>query len=85
MQILPGVLDSLQKLAAADFRLIVVTNQPDVARGKQTRQNVEQINAALRSALPLEAVYVCYHDNTDRCDCRKPGPGMLLAGRRTWD
>jgi D-glycero-D-manno-heptose 1,7-bisphosphate phosphatase len=82
MKILPDVLDSLQELAAADFRLIVVTNQPDVARGKQTRQNVEQINAALRSALPLEAVYVCYHDDADRCDCRKPAPGFLLAGAR---
>jgi D-glycero-D-manno-heptose 1,7-bisphosphate phosphatase len=82
MQILPGVSESLQKLSAAGFCLIVITNQPDVARGTQTVEVVEQINAALRSALPIEAVYVCYHDDADRCDCRKPAPGMLLTAAR---
>jgi D-glycero-D-manno-heptose 1,7-bisphosphate phosphatase len=78
MEILPGVSDALHRLVAAGYRLIVVTNQPDVARGTRQRCEVEQINAALRSALPIEAVYVCYHDNVDRCACRKPAPGLLL-------
>jgi D-glycero-D-manno-heptose 1,7-bisphosphate phosphatase len=82
MQILPGVVDSLRNLSAAGHLLIVVTNQPDVARGTQTVEAVEEINAALRSALPIEAVYVCYHDDADGCDCRKPAPGMLLTAAR---
>jgi D-glycero-D-manno-heptose 1,7-bisphosphate phosphatase len=56
-----------------------VTNQPDVARGTQTRETVERINAFLTLQLPeLSAFYVCYHDNKDNCQCRKPGSGMLL-------
>ena len=63
---------------AAGFPLIVVTNQPDVARGTQTREAVEAINERLSHELPLSAVYVCYHDDGDGCACRKPKPGMLL-------
>jgi uncharacterized lipoprotein len=36
------------------------------------------MHATLRAALPLDACFVCYHDNADACDCRKPQPGMLL-------
>ena len=79
IEILPGVSDALKRLAEHDLPLIVVTNQPDVSRGAQTREVVEQINAHIGRALPeLTAFYVCYHDNKDACSCRKPGPGMLI-------
>jgi D-glycero-D-manno-heptose 1,7-bisphosphate phosphatase len=79
VEILPGVREALDKLAEAGFPLLVVTNQPDVARGAQKRETVERINAYIARQLPmLTAFYVCYHDNADRCTCRKPGPGMLL-------
>ncbi len=76
--VLPGVPEALMKLRDAGFRLVVVTNQPDVARGTQTVQAVEQIHDQLRAQLPLDDVRVCYHDDRDRCRCRKPEPGMLL-------
>ena len=82
MEILPGVPQALRCLRDAGYRLIVATNQPDVARGTQQRTEVERINAALQSALPIEAIYVCYHDNADRCVCRKPAPGLLLQAAR---
>jgi D-glycero-D-manno-heptose 1,7-bisphosphate phosphatase len=79
VEILPGVPEALERLAKLGLKLIVVTNQPDVARGTQTRGGVEMINALLMSKLPqLSAAYVCYHDRADNCDCRKPKPGMLL-------
>jgi D-glycero-D-manno-heptose 1,7-bisphosphate phosphatase len=62
--------------------LIVVTNQPEVARGRLTRRSVEEINDFLRSRIPLDDVRVCYHDDPEGCDCRKPKPGMLLAAVR---
>jgi D-glycero-D-manno-heptose 1,7-bisphosphate phosphatase len=79
LEILPGVPDALARLHAAGFRLIVVTNQPDVARGRQPKGTVEAIHAALQAQLPIHEFRVCYHDAADRCDCRKPAPGMLLA------
>jgi D-glycero-D-manno-heptose 1,7-bisphosphate phosphatase len=39
---------------------------------------VEAINSELRARLPLDAVQVCYHDDADRCACRKPKPGLLV-------
>ncbi|MBC8077401.1 MAG: HAD-IIIA family hydrolase, partial [Chloroflexales bacterium] len=74
-----GVAEALVLLAAHNLLLIVVTNQPDVARGTQTRAAVEQINGGLCAQLPqLTAVYTCFHDTPDNCACRKPKPGLLV-------
>jgi transaldolase len=78
VEILPGVAEALQRLAGRGLPLIVVTNQPDVARGTQTAERVEAINRLLAQKLPITAVYTCYHDSGDNCDCRKPKPGMLI-------
>ena len=76
--ILPGVAQALRKLKAAGYMLIVVTNQPDVARGTAAREDVEAINARLAAELPLDEFRTCFHDGPDGCACRKPRPGMLL-------
>jgi D-glycero-D-manno-heptose 1,7-bisphosphate phosphatase len=76
---------ALARLKAAGFLLIVVTNQPDVARGVTRREDVEAMHTSLRAALPLDDVFVCYHDNADGCDCRKPRPGMLLQAAAAHD
>jgi D-glycero-D-manno-heptose 1,7-bisphosphate phosphatase len=80
LEILPGVTEALARLRRAGFRLIVVTNQPDVARGTQTREAVEAIHARLMAALPLDEIRVCYHDDADGCPCRKPKIGLLIQG-----
>jgi D-glycero-D-manno-heptose 1,7-bisphosphate phosphatase len=82
LEVLPGVAESLTRLRAAGFRLIVVTNQPDVARGTQTRDVVDRMHARLASLLPLDDIRVCPHDDDDRCECRKPLPGLLEAAAR---
>jgi D-glycero-D-manno-heptose 1,7-bisphosphate phosphatase len=79
LEILPGVGEALAALHAAGFLLIVVTNQPDVARGTTTREAVQEINAALGAALPIDEFRTCFHDNEFACECRKPKPGALLA------
>ena len=78
MEVFPDAADALVRLKAAGYRLVVVTNQPDVARGDQRREVVEAINRQLAAQLPLDEVRVCYHDDADRCGCRKPEPGLLL-------
>lgn len=71
----PGL---VQRLRDAGFLAIGVTNQPDVARGTQSRALVESINAALQVDVPLDDMLVCYHDEADQCECRKPRPGLLF-------
>lgn len=82
LEILPGVAKALEDLRAAGFALVVVTNQPDVARGRQSRAAVEAMHDHLLSTLALDEVRVCYHDDNDNCDCRKPRSGMLTARPR---
>jgi D-glycero-D-manno-heptose 1,7-bisphosphate phosphatase len=79
LRLLPHVAATCRQLREAGLRLIVVTNQPDIARGTTTREAVDMINSALRSRVPLDDVIVCPHDDADDCPCRKPRPGMLLA------
>lgn len=85
LEILPGVPAALARLRATGFRLVVVTNQPDVARGTLTQDAVEAIHAVLRARLPLDDIRVCYHDDADRCACRKPAPGLLVDAAREAD
>jgi D-glycero-D-manno-heptose 1,7-bisphosphate phosphatase len=70
---------ALTALKQAGFLLIVVTNQPDVARGTTQKEVVEAINSSLASKLPIDEFFTCFHDNVDDCECRKPKPGALLA------
>lgn len=79
LEILPGVAEAMQALHQAGWMLIVVTNQPDVARGTTSLANVEAINLHLQECLPIDEFRTCYHDSSDGCDCRKPLPGSLLA------
>ncbi len=83
-QLLPGAAGAVRRLHAAGFVQVVVTNQPDVARGVQTREGVEAIHARLRAELPMLEVLACYHDNGDGCACRKPKAGLLLEAARRW-
>lgn len=82
LEILPGVAEAMARLRAAGFRLVVVTNQPDVARGRQTREAVEAIHARLLAILPIDEFRVCYHDDADGCSCRKPKAGLLMQDQR---
>jgi D-glycero-D-manno-heptose 1,7-bisphosphate phosphatase len=81
-EILPGVPEALERLRAAGYLNVVVTNQPDVGAGKVRRRTVETMHERLLKELPLDAVKVCYHVDADRCACRKPEPGMLLEAAR---
>ena len=78
LEILPGTISSIPRLAEGGYVLIGITNQPDVARGAQSREVVESINTMILSRLPLREIFVCYHDDVDNCDCRKPKPGLIL-------
>ena len=60
-----GITDALLQLKNLDFLLIVVTNQPDVARGTTSMEKVAAINNYLSSKLPLDDILVCFHDDVD--------------------
>jgi len=77
VEILDGVVEAIQILRTHGFVPVVVSNQPDVARGDATQLQVNAINNHIGAETNIEYFYTCFHDEDDRCDCRKPAPGLL--------
>ena len=82
VEILMGVKEATELLSDRGYKLVVVTNQPDVARGDATKETVESINEYLLKVLGIKHWYVCFHDDKDECKCRKPMPGLLHAAAK---
>lgn len=80
-----GVKEATELLKGEGYLLIVVTNQPDVARGWVSREAVDMVNDHIQKALPLDEIFACFHTNEDKCTCRKPEPGMILEAQKKWD
>ena len=79
-----GVLEAVSELKKAGFLIIVVTNQPDVARGWVKMEQVVLVNNFVKEHLPVDEIKVCFHTEKDNCPCRKPMPGMLLEAGEKW-
>ena len=77
-RLLPGVEAAFAELRAAGFATIIVTNQPDIAKGLIPMTIIEAMHARLAARLKPDAIELCPHAQTAGCDCRKPRPGMLL-------
>jgi len=84
VEILPQVELALINLKEAGYLLIVVTNQPDVASGKTSKLVVDRINNLLMDSLPIDEIRTCFHEDKDRCQCRKPLPGLLISASREY-
>ena len=78
VEILDGVVEAIEKLKENNFVPVVITNQPDVARGLTTRSEVDSINAFIGGKAGIEHFYTCFHDDEDQCLCRKPAPGLII-------
>lgn len=74
----------LQRLKRAGFLLIVTTCQAGISRGYQTRRDLDAMHRQLRERFPLDDLFVCPHDEADRCPCRKPKPGLLVEAAFKW-
>lgn len=87
VEILEGVIKGLRAFKDAGFRLVVVTNQSGLARGKFTLDQMHSVNGRMRDELGKEGVkidglYFCPHGPWEGCDCRKPAPGLVLRAAK---
>jgi D-glycero-D-manno-heptose 1,7-bisphosphate phosphatase len=78
LRLIEGAAAACASLHGAGLALVVVTNQPDVARGSLAREDLDAMHVLLRDWLPVDEIVVCAHDDADDCTCRKPRPGMIL-------
>ena len=84
-ELMPDAATACARLHRAGLLLVVVTNQPDIARGTRSWESVRTMNQRLAELLPIDEVRVCPHDDRDGCDCRKPAPGLLRAAAHELD
>ena len=90
VELLPGALAALARLATTGLAVVVVTNQSPVGRGLLSSVEVERINRRLRRRIKagggrLDGVYYCPHAPEENCLCRKPAPGLLLQAASDLD
>lgn len=84
---LEGALEGLSLLGTAGYRLLVISNQPGIARGAMSEQDLWDIHRrmadeAAAAGARIEAIYYCPHNWDDGCSCRKPQPGMLFKAQK---
>jgi D-glycero-D-manno-heptose 1,7-bisphosphate phosphatase len=82
-----GITAPLRRLVDAGWLLVIITNQPNVAKGKASREELLALNAAVieRLGVPIAKSYLCFHQASDRCECRKPSPYFLHEAAREFD
>ncbi|MCX7175877.1 MAG: D-glycero-beta-D-manno-heptose 1,7-bisphosphate 7-phosphatase [Proteobacteria bacterium] len=79
---IPGSLSAIARLNQKGYRVVVSTNQSGIGRGLFGMDMLNAIHdkmlkAAAQLGARIDAVFFCPHTDADRCDCRKPKPGML--------
>lgn len=100
-KLLDGVTDAIKKINASGFLAIVVTNQPVIARGEVTYEQLDEIHHKMETLLGqagayLDAIYYCPHHPHSgyagevkslkiECECRKPKPGMLMKAAKDYN
>ena len=100
-EMLDGVAEAIKKINESGYLCIVVTNQPVIARGEVTVEELDEIHKKLETLLGLEGAYIdglyyCPHhphkgyegeipELKIECDCRKPKPGMLLNAAKDYN
>jgi len=78
-RLFPGTVAAVDRLRAAGYRIVVVTNQPDIGNGLVEASVVEAMHTRLRDRISPDAIEVCPHRQDEDCSCRKPKPGMIFA------
>ena len=86
----PGSIAALTELRRAGFLLFLVSNQPDVAKGNSTMEELQAVHLKFKRELEISGIhfrefYYCYHREEDHCFCRKPSPLFLIRAKEKYD
>ncbi|MDO5524871.1 MAG: HAD-IIIA family hydrolase [Prevotella sp.] len=100
-ELIDGVSEAIKRINQSGYLAIVVTNQPVIARGEVTWEELNEIHRKMATLLGrdgayVDAIYICPH-HPDKgfegerpeykidCDCRKPNPGLLLQAAKDFN
>jgi len=84
---LPGAREAVARLKKAGYTLILISNQPGIARGRLTEETLSAIHQKMQNDLreaggEVDHIYYCPHNWDDGCECRKPRPGMFFQAQK---
>jgi D-glycero-D-manno-heptose 1,7-bisphosphate phosphatase len=82
-QFIPGAIEAIAELTRTGLPIFVVTNQGIISKGGMTVETLEDIHRRMLERIEagggrIRKVFYCPHHDHDKCDCRKPAPGMLI-------
>jgi len=100
-ELIEGAAEAIKAINKSGYLAIIVTNQPVIARGDCTFEELQTIHDKMETELGkvgafVDAIYVCPH-HTDKgfegerpeykcsCECRKPKPGLLLQAAKDFN
>lgn len=63
---------------------IIISNQPDIARGLLTKTELNKMTKYLYNRLKVDDILYCMHDDPDVKGCRKPAPGLIIKAKNKW-
>ena len=86
---LPGSIDAIKLLNLNGFVVIIITNQSVINRNMVSLDGLEYIHSMMKSAFKsgggeIKDIFYCPHIPEDRCDCRKPEPGLIHRAKKTY-
>jgi len=96
-RLLPGVGEAIKKLHEMDYKVILASNQPGIAKEKMSEEAFDKIRQKMKKELAkegafLDGEYYCFHHPEAKveglranCECRKPKPGLLLQAAKDMD
>ena len=89
-KLLPRVAEAIAKLNGLGLKVIIISNQPAIAKGKTTQTNFDLVNRRMvellgEKAAWIDAQYYCYHVKEAMCDCRKPNIGLILEAQKDFN
>jgi len=97
LKLFPWTGQAIKKLSEAGYKVVIVSNQPGIAKGHFTQVTFEEIRGKMKGELTrqgafLDGEYYCFHHPEatvaslrENCECRKPKPGLLLQAAREQD
>jgi len=86
---LPGSLKALKQLTLYRFPVIIITNQSVIHRKMVSKEDLDVIHDMMKKAVQsnggeIKDIFYCPHVPEDRCDCRKPNPGLIYRAKKKY-
>jgi D-glycero-D-manno-heptose 1,7-bisphosphate phosphatase len=77
--------DVVNRVRNMGFLAIVISNQPDISRGKLKQSELDKMTTLLTDKLNIDDIFYCTHDDNNDIGCRKPAPGLFFIAQKKYN